>query len=1254
MLSCSNQSPSLILEALRILTTPERQSHTDSASSADNGENQFDHLLQTKLLSLNRNLQSDKFSSLPCLSALQTQTSPSDTDRSDVRWKYTSACLHLLFLLQKHLIQATRDFQEEMKKNPPSMKTPHQVPPLSPDVLSIEQEKTVLTTLQFIVCLGICPHVDKGVGIPIERRSGFGKLLSGSKLMEVSRKERYSRLGLCGRIFAACLNVPSLSALVLSRHLCDFLAILLQLNHFTGIFDGQKRNLNPSLRSENQTVNVESNQNDNTSNCPPKRTVSELLDSTDSNTRTNPQIVNPQDSHICHEDSSSVSESRMGVNESKCSISNAKSNAVADSCQKTVSQADEYLSLLLGELSVVDSDQEFAEAGLQKLMTRVSPAMLVRDLMLLQGAAKPRAGAKSKGQGKPLPVSPPWLRQVCGRLMTDILMRPKGLLHVLQGMLPPGPAPSGDSVDWQRSQAIAMVIAHCPMHTTSVEEYYSHISPQLLGLLHHNDPKVTQRFLRVIVTLMKEMTSQHPSLGQKHLLDPLLTALQQCVDSQGTSVTPWKQVVVCDKSMTRCIGGIHKLYVISTEARGCLWPALRRYVAVLFQLYCSSKEGVSHVRSSCEDILITFLKQAEPDVSLDFLWLLATGVHGNSVKDVSQCPAQLVFRPGDSGGLCAVIASSDSCEEDSICVETRVRCLVELVKHLQDNSVTGDFFIKLLQELTMMVSSQTDDEDTISVFSPEPGKELLMLELQDTQEVELFNRRLIVLNLLASMCEELGPSCLRKTQHILAFVRATLERGVEVCRATTEELTGLFESETLSMAMGLLTAVMGGAVQVDEADRQTMQELLPLLDGIRQEHASDEVREMADDIRIAIATRGAVWSELMKSKGDLKKPTSQAKDTDAAKKKVTVSKPKKPLIEVLSETSNETLHEVNNCQERNISPQMTRHNDEVDHKPSLETQTGHMSSGVPQEGPAPPYSASSEHQPMSSPPEEDSPHVCGRGGSPEAGAEGGSPHPSGELEQAFKELCDPEIPVRGHGLLRLTHLIQNKDSSALSRLETLVKIFEENLQHQDSYLYLASVNGLAALTDRYPDVVVPRLAKEFAETGPQKSAELRMKLGESLVKAARNLGDMIPKYRELLLAAVLSGARSDDAMVRASSLSNLAEMCKLLRFSLGNVLHEVFECCSSIVKTDLDPEVRKASILTITQLLQGLGADAPKFLGSVLRDLYRLLKLVQASDGDAMVRTHTLLALNELDVIMRAALFPQQKLEKKITILHPE
>ena len=46
------------------------------------------------------------------------------------------------------------------------------------------------------------------------------------------------------------------------------------------------------------------------------------------------------------------------------------------------------------------------------------------------------------------------------------------------------------------------------------------------------------------------------------------------------------------------------------------------------------------------------------------------------------------------------------------------------------------------------------------------------------------------------------------------FSQATLERAVEVCKATTDPVFEVFESETLTMAMGLLTAVLTGAMQV--------------------------------------------------------------------------------------------------------------------------------------------------------------------------------------------------------------------------------------------------------------------------------------------------------------------------------------------------------------------------------------------------------------------------------------------------------
>ena len=45
-------------------------------------------------------------------------------------------------------------------------------------------------------------------------------------------------------------------------------------------------------------------------------------------------------------------------------------------------------------------------------------------------------------------------------------------------------------------------------------------------------------------------------------------------------------------------------------------------------------------------------------------------------------------------------------------------------------------------------------------------------------------------------------------------MQASLERGVAVCRGTSEADMVVFETETMSMAMGLLTAVMAGAIKV--------------------------------------------------------------------------------------------------------------------------------------------------------------------------------------------------------------------------------------------------------------------------------------------------------------------------------------------------------------------------------------------------------------------------------------------------------
>lgn len=73
-------------------------------------------------------------------------------------------------------------------------------------------------------------------------------------------------------------------------------------------------------------------------------------------------------------------------------------------------------------------------------------------------------------------------------------------------------------------------------------------------------------------------------------------------------------------------------------------------------------------------------------------------------------------------------------------------------------------------------------------------------------------------------------------------------------------------------------------------------------------------------------------------------------------------------------------------------------------------------------------------------------------------------------------------------------------------------MFMSKLSHTDSYIYLASVNGLCFLSDIYPDDIIPCLSSEFRslclkdQNASSTNVERTLKVGETLVKATRRLG----------------------------------------------------------------------------------------------------------------------------------------------------
>ena len=73
---------------------------------------------------------------------------------------------------------------------------------------------------------------------------------------------------------------------------------------------------------------------------------------------------------------------------------------------------------------------------------------------------------------------------------------------------------------------------------------------------------------------------------------------------------------------------------------------------------------------------------------------------------------------------------------------------------------------------------------------------------------------LLILHLIALMCERLGDSILRNASQMLIFVESTLKRACAIMHADEEGLGTAFVTETLTMAIGMLSAILGGAVEV--------------------------------------------------------------------------------------------------------------------------------------------------------------------------------------------------------------------------------------------------------------------------------------------------------------------------------------------------------------------------------------------------------------------------------------------------------
>ncbi|XP_045675012.1 transport and Golgi organization protein 6 homolog isoform X1 [Phyllostomus hastatus] len=1010
----------------------------------------------------------------------------------DVTWSFTAQALLLLLCLKETMLHLAASFNPR-KADP---RTPEAAPALSPDTLSISQQKTVQSVLQFVVTLGVCPYLMPGVGVPLRCRTEFGAVVQDVVCLDAAPDATR-------RLYASCrvlLNVAqhaALGSLIFCRHFGDIAAGLCQLGF-----------------------------------CPTKR--------------------------------------------------------------KPLNSEEEPTACFFQVIT--EEERAMSRKALRDVLDQVYQPLAVRELLFLQG------GPPQSSTDRKTPVrcqAPAWLRRLCGQLLSERLMRPSGVQAVVRGILEgagAGAAGGSDAeataADWKKCDLIAKILASCPQQSLSPEDYYRDICPQILDLFHFQDKLTARQFQRVATTTFITMSRERPELAAKYLLRPVLAPLCRCL---STAEIPESDMVpgtilVTEEELSRCVEDIFKVYVVGNEPVAVLVDSLIPVLGVLFSLYCFTKQSVSHLRSLCQEILLWILGKLERKKAITSL----KGFAGLD-KSVPTLHSLCQFRAATQGGIVITIKEA-ICDEDEALYQkvSSEQCQVEhlgdLLSLCQESGLAGDFFIFCLKELTR-VATESEAELKTQPFS---SNSLLELERHQTLLVEGQEQKLLVLQLVAVLCERMSEQIFTNIAQVVEFVAATLQRA---CASVAHQTESAVESQTLSMSMGLVAVMLGGAVQLKSNDFAVLKQLLPLLEKVSLTYPDPVIQELAADLRITISTHGAFSTEAV----------------SVAAKSALSKKDPEGKIEEQQQNSCERYTGVSHG---HLSQQQSLE------KPN---QTGLESSAPlsPQEGSKPSTTASQTATSIT----------------------------TEQLQEVLLSAYDPQIPTRAAALRTLSRWIEQREARALEVQEKLLKIFLENLEHEDTFVYLSAIQGVALLTDVYPEKILLGLLAQYDGSKDKHTPETRMKVGEVLMRIVRALGDMVSKYREPLIHTFLRGARDPDSAHRASSLSNLGELCQRLDFLLGSVVHEVTACLIAVAKTDHEVQVRRAAIHVIVLLLRGLSQKATEVLRDVLKDLYHLLKHVVHLEPDDVAKLHAQLALEELDEIMRNFLFPPQKLEKKIMVL---
>lgn len=871
--------------------------------------------------------------------------------------------------------------------------------------------------------------------------------------------------------------------------------------------------------------------------------------------------------------------------------------------------------------------------------------------------------------------APGWFRRGCSVLMAQILAKSGGVRGILSIMLrtdgdpddstnpssPQGPTPSAGSTAkrgkpppvWQQLERVAAMIAAFPSEVGFDKVAYSHaIAAQVLGLLRLDPEPHTVLLVRAAAVIIAKWLDAHPEAAAAHFARPLTAPLLAFTlpdrrrsdgsprtgagghSASGAGTTSAAAVegdlgsgrgseeaqhgegdegdggamapaIVLEEAIDRCIADLHALLINGapgsggTAASTAVLTLVRPVLLPLLRVHTAVQQTISHLKRPVQEILVAFFQRApEREAAALFCQLLLPvrqRVGDRDLAQVGTSAPSASLQPRHSGGLLGGVGLGADDDTDlgvgEVGVATRydgTLIVSDFEPYAYAPGPTGGVEMRQSTQAAPR-DLQAEAEAVVALLGhirrPSlPADAFAVL-------VEMYVNQTEAEAAVAAAGGELTPEEAARAALLLhVLVLMCEEHGPDIVRDTAKGLHIVQlmlrgpSVETMGLSLQLLLGMLQGIGQLCKEDARLLQGVLPSLEPLKS-HPDPELAATASDIAVAIATRSLRWVD---------NDTGRTKGAGGARGKAD------PMEEIKRDLQDPLLpvraHALGALRKLVLKKDPDTHLDVVRPRRFL---CGCVCVALPASSCAPLFFLSPVRLLLCS---------------------------LAPLPSATRSACVNCLPASPHSEQNLQ--------------DFLLGLFEAQLEHSDSYLYLSAINGLVALGDVYPTRTVPLLTRKFASATVR--VEHRLKFAEALLKVARGCGEMLPAHRGLFLPAVLGATRDPTEVIRTSALATLGTLCELLRFSLQGVLHEILGCLTAIIQTDTT-EPRRAAMLVFTQLLRGLKSDLFEVLADQLTPTSRVLRQVEESDPDEVVRHHAREALGELNAVVREFMQPGRK-----------